>query len=288
MKKGKITLFLFIVSILIIAVTSWLLLDSGRVVSKAVEKLSQAKTQNFSSTITILNTKITEGMLGEQASIEIEISGFFERQPKGWDSLSADVKIATKADSVTMQIEGKAIFIDDKAYIKIIKAPAAFPELVQLKDVWLALPRGGDNTLSQLNSDEINFTNIKRAGKKNIGGQKLTSYQAEADQTAMLHMLDGVAGILGTRLSTEQIVGFREQVKNAGSSNVEMSIAPWTNDLRYFATAISAPNGNQIDIAVTLGKRNQIVDIVAPADAVSLQDIASAVNEQNTNSPLGQ
>lgn len=283
MKKRKLILLFFIVSILIIASLTWFWPDANRVVNKAVAKLAQADTQSFSGTVTIFNTETVKDLLGEQASIEIAVDGFFERQSEGWDSLAADVKIATVTESVTMRIAAKIIFISDKAYVKVIKAPPAFPELAQLKDIWIALPRGGDKTLSQLNPDKTLFTNAKRIGKKDIGGKRIASYQAEADQTAILHMMDGVAGLLGTRLSAEQIAGFRDQVKDTDSASVEMAIAPWTGDLRWFATTLYTLNSNQIGLTLTLRNRNQPVDIVAPPGAVSLDDILSAAKTQNTN-----
>lgn len=281
MKKRKLILLFFVVSILIIAGLTWFWLDSSRVVNKAIAKLAQADTQSFSGILTILNTEATKELLGEQASIEIAVAGFFERQSAGWDSLTADVKITTETESVTMRIEGKIIFIGDKAYVKVIKAPPAFPELVQLKDVWLALPRGGDKTLSQLNPDETLFTDVKRVGKKNIGGKRIASYQAQADQTAVLHILDGVAGLLGTRLSAEQIADFRDQVKNANSTSVEMAITPWAHDLYYFATTLSTPSNNKVSFSVILKDRNQPVDIVAPANSISLDEILSVTRAQN-------
>jgi hypothetical protein len=286
MKKRLLVLFL--IGILVIAGLAWFWLDSGRVVNKAIEKLTEANTQSFSGVMTSLNKESTKQLLGEQAFMEITVSGFFERQFKGWDSLVADVKITTETESVTLRIEGKLIFIGDQAYVKVIKAPPAFPELVQLKDVWIALPRGGDNTTSQLNSNENLFTNIKRIGKERIGKEKITMYQAKADQTAILHILDGVAGLLGTRLSAEQIAGFREQVKNTDSANVELGIAPWTHDLHYFATVLTTPNSNEITLSFTLKDRNEPVDIAAPANSILLDEILSATRAQNTNTQSDQ
>ena len=282
MKKKKLILLFILVGILTLAGFIWYWLDSNRVVNRAVEKLAQANTQSFTGNVTILNQETGQELLGEQASIDIAVSGLFERQAEGWDSLSADVKITTETESVSMRIEGKIIFIGDKAYVKIIKAPPAFPALVQLKDIWIALPRGGDKTLSQLNSNGALFTNTQRIGIKDIDGKKINTYQAEADQTVILHMMDGVAGLLGTRLSEEQIAGFRNQVKNADSAIIEMAIAPWTRDLHWFAATLATPDSNEIDLTLTLKNRNHPVDIVAPADAVSLEDVLTAAKAQNT------
>ncbi len=275
MKKRILILVFFIISIIAIVSLAWFWLDSDRVVNKAIKNLAQANTQSFSGTATILNTETANELLGEQASIEIAVSGLFKRQSESWDSVTADTKITIETDSITMRIEGNIIFIGDKAYVKITKAPPAFPALVQLKDTWLTLPRGGDKNTSQFDPDKPLFTDIKKVGKKNVSGKKITSYEAKADQIAMLHMIDGVAGLLGTRLSAKQIANFRDQIENANSASVELSIAPWTRDLHYFATTIITPNSNQVALTLTLENRNQPVDIVAPANAVSLDDISS-------------
>ena len=230
--------------------------------------------------IIISNLEASQALLGEGASLDVAFDGVFERtSPR--NSLKTHVLLSTDTESVTMRIEGDIIFLNDDAFIRITKAPPAIPALSQLKNQWIKTNRGGGETNSQLNEDEPLFTNVRHTGRTNLNGRSVSTYEITTSTTAVLHFLDQVADILGTRLTADQIANFRNNVSSAQEIKTTVAASKWTHTLRSINSSITMPGRNSVTFTLNLNDRNKKVDITPPEQAVSLQDIIN--NAQNTN-----
>jgi len=250
------------------------------VVNRAFEKLSHSRTESFNGHIAITNLQATQSLIGEGASLNINYDGVFERtSPR--NSLKTHILLSTDTDSVTMRIEGDIIFIDNDAFIRISKAPPAIPVLSQLKDQWIKTNRGGGETASQLDENEPLFSNVKETGQADVNNRTVTTYEISTSTTAVLHFLDQVADILGTRLTADQVANFRNNVSSAQEITTTVGVSKWTHTLHSINTSITMPTGNTVTFTLNLNNRNKEVEISPPEQALSLQDIIN--NAQNAN-----
>ncbi len=247
-----------------------------RVVEEAAQKLVEAQTQRFSSVVKIENSQATKDILGEQATVELAVDGVYARQKDARDSVDAHVVLTTKTESVTLLVEGNIKFIGDKAYFEITKAPLAFPALVQLKGMWVEIPRGAGVADSKLKSDEKLFTEVKRGRTWEGQGKKARVYQVTATRAAVILTLDGIAKILGTHLSDAQIGSIRDGIASTDTVPVEMAIAPWQRELYQIKTATKVPgNNNNVSVEINFSDRDKKVEIAVPEGARKLEDLAT-------------
>lgn len=253
----------------------WGFLRPAAVIEGGIKKLATAQTQQFNALIQIENPQTTQQLFGEAAIIELTVNGVFQRREPERESLKADVFISAKTESITMQIEAEVIFIGDKAYVLIKKAPPTLTPLAQLKGLWLELPRGGVEQENQIaEADEKLFTSIKRDGSVEVAGRRVSQYQTQATAIGVLHMIDSIADVLGTRLTTEQVNNFRTGVADVQSIPVSIAAKPLTREIKQIQTSFAVPGGqNTITFQLTFGDRNIKVDIVAPENAVTLQEL---------------
>lgn len=243
----------------------------SRVVNVATTKLAQARSHRFSTVIELENSETTSQVLGEQGTVEIKLDGAFERKENQPDSLASDIVLAIKTESVSLQLEGEMRFIEDKAYLLVEKAPAALPGLAQLKGQWIELPRGGNESASEdaRGSSQL-FTDIQTSGRGKVAGVRTTQYEMTATDTAIVNMMDNVAGLLGTTLTADQITNIQQNATQIEHVPVTMEISFFSQEIRQLSTVLDMPTGNKIQISLTLTDRNQPVDIEVPSDAVPL------------------
>lgn len=277
--------FLVISTVVLVAVivaAVWWWRHPEHVVAAAASKLAEAETQSFTADLTIANSGATEQLIGQRATVAVRLKGAFARRESERDALTADVELVTETEGITLRIEGNTRFVGDKAYVRITKAPATFPLLARLKDQWIELPRGGESEGSVTAANQPMFTKVERAGRTSISEQSATSFRAQATSQAVIRLLDGIADVLGTRLTAEQIDGIRQNVAADTTVPVQLAISPWTHEILQLSATLSAPNQNQISFVLTLADRNRSQDIAAPDGAQSLEGIVAGLQSGPT------
>jgi len=257
------------VAVIVVLAALWYWQSPQRVATAAARGLGQADTQHFDAEIKIGNTEATTNLLGEAASVSLQVAGVFDRQEAGRDSLDADIILVTESESVSLKVEAEAKFIGDEAYVKINKSPAAFPALVELKGQWLVLPRGGDDNLGHTpGGSEALFTNVKRAGAGHL--------TAEATPAAFVSLLDNIANLLGTNLTAGQIDNIRSSLNQVDTVPVELDISSFSHELQQLSTTLNMPNQNTVEFTLALSERNQPTEITVPEGAKSLGELLGA------------
>jgi hypothetical protein len=251
-----------------------------RVAEKAVENLAATNTAAFKAILELSNNESTEALLGEAGTIELTANGHFDRAVTPRSALAANVNVAIKTDSVTVQSDGEARFIGDKVYVQITKAPAVFPVLAQLKNAWIYFERGGQDNPAAATPQAPLFTSVKRESVETIDGVSTVKYSAKAADTAVIRMMDGLADMFGTSLTADQIANIKKSVAEVEEVPVELWVKRWSSDLRQFRTVLVVPGGNTVNFTVTLTDKNQPVDITVPEGAVTANEALQATAPQ--------
>jgi len=245
------------------------------VVQSAFNKLANSDTQSFGAIVSISNPQAAMDILGEKSSIELDVKGKFKREKTGRDSIDAVVKLTTNSESITMLTEVNIKFVGEQSYFQVVKAPPTFPALVQLKGEWIEIARGTQRDVSELPIAGEIFLEVKSGDKREVNGDNTKVYQAKATSAAVIHMLDNIASILGTHLSTEQIKGIQEGISSAESMPVELAITPWSREIRQIKSSTVVPDSNNtMSIEFTFADRNEVVEIEAPSNAQTLGSMA--------------
>lgn len=281
--SGKKILFLLIIVVLVAGAITFIVyrMEPENVVEGALNNLAEADTKAFEAKISVSNPQASVDMLGEEAAIELDIDGRYKRMEEQRDSVDASIGFTTKTETLTMLAEGKARFIDDKAYFKVTKSPAIFPILAQLKGQWIEMTRGEKQEKADFEFEDEPLVNVEAGGKREVGGVSVRVYEAEATSAAVINMLDGVASVLGTRLTEDQIKGIRERVEGTKNVPVELAVDPWTRELKQIrSTTVIPDNNNTIDIEFTFSDIEDPVEIMAPENAQSLLGETDAIGGQ--------
>lgn len=258
-----------VIVFLIVGIVLWQ--RPTRVVTRAVENLGKAQTQRFHTTIALTNPQATEQFLGSQGTVEIKLNGAFARETEGRPALVSDVIVSAKTESITVQLEGELRFIEDQAYVFVKTAPPTIPVLAQLKGKWLTFPRGGAVAGETTAPEGPLFVEVKRAGRETIEGVSTTKYSAQATTAAVIEMMDGIAQLLGTQLTNDQIANLRNNLTQAENVPVELWATPWKNELKQLRVALDTPGGNAIQYTITFLDPNKQLEIAAPEGAVSIE-----------------
>ena len=255
----------------------------ARVVTRAVTALAAADTGAFVATIELANAQAAAPVLGEPGTVEVKLTGVFSRgaQANQRDRLQADVVITAKSDSVTLAVEGEVRFVDDQAYVLIKKAPPG--ALNPLKGVWLELPRGQASQPATTTVSEDLFTDVKRAGTEKLGEETVVKYTAIARETAVVRMMDGIAELLGTRLTDAQVAEIMVSVQRAGQVPTEVWISRWGTTLRRLAATVDVPGGNAMRFVLTMTDINLKTNIMVPENAVPINEAMGALNAAARN-----
>lgn len=243
------------------------------VVERALDQLGKAETARYTALLTLENAQATQQVLGEQGAVEVTLDGVFARAADTPDTLQADVAFLTKTESVTVNVAGEVRFIGDRVYALVESAPPMFAALAQLKGQWLELPRGtkGDTAAHEV-PDEL-FTDVRRTGVKELNGEQVVTYHAEAKEEGIITMMDGIAELLGTRLTNDQIADLRSSVERVERVPVELAIRRWSRDLRELSTVLTMPGGNTVRFTLTIHETNQPVQVTPPENAASLESL---------------
>ena len=280
-KKQKQTVFMagILAAVLIGAVFVWN--RPKLVVADAIRQLAEAETAHFSTTLSLGNTEATKQILSEEGAVTLELNGIFARQEDAQDNLQAEVALTTKTESISIGAEGEFRFIGDKTYMYIKKAPKVFPILSQVKGNWIELPRGGttaqDDTVP---SDEVLFTSVKRGGSEEINGERTTRYQVIASSAAVVRLMDGIAQVLGTSLTQDQIDNLRSSFAGVDKVPLQIWVKPLTHQLRQLKTSIAVPGGNTIDFTLQVSDLNRKVSITTPENPQTFEELLSLPPKQ--------
>jgi hypothetical protein len=280
MQKRLLGLILLIV---VIAGASlwWYWQRPTKVVDDALAQLGTADTQHFHAVVVLENAAATQQILGEQGQVELNIDGVFARQPEKRDALAMNIALTNKTESVSIQLEGELRFIEEQAYLLIKKAPQVVPLLAHIKGTWIRLPRGGQQKERETPTPEQLFTNINRQGTEKVADATARKYRAVATGAAVLHLLDGIAELLGTQLTEDQIAGIRQSLGEVQEMPVELWITPWKHELKQLKTVLAVPGGNTINFTLTLQERNKPADITVPEGNVTLEEtLQTAIAQQ--------
>ncbi len=249
-------------------------------VERAFTKLQAATTADFVTHLQLENNASTQQLLGEEGSVDIDLAGQWERQD-GPDALATHITLTTQTKSLQITIAGELRLIEDKLYLLITTTPQAFPALVQLKDQWIVMDRGATAETAPVIADTSTlFTSVDRRGVEKIGDTSTVHYVAPASNEAVVSFMDSLAGILGTSLSEEQINQIRTSVTDIETIPLDLWIARWGSDLKQLKTALTVPGGNAVQFTLQFNALNQPVQIAAPTDARSLEEILQATTPQ--------
>jgi hypothetical protein len=251
-----------------------------RVAEAAITTLSEARTARFAATLQLENAQATQQQLGELGTVEITLDGVFERRDNEPDAIAADVAFATKTESISVTVDGEVRFVGDKAYVNIEKTPPTFAALNQLKGQWLFFERGAGPEAPTANETAASFVSVKRKGTSEVNGEPVVLYEAVATDEAVIAMMDGIAELLGTRLTQDQITDLRNSVTKVGQVPVELKVRRWSNELRQLSTVLEVPGGNTVRFTLTPKELNTPVEITEPDGAVSLNEAVAALQQQ--------
>jgi hypothetical protein len=278
-KRFFIRLILIVIALTVISLLVYWTRPS-RVVDTALAKLARSDTQHFYSAISITNPEASIDILGEKASVDLLVNGQFKREADRRDSLDATLQLTTKTETLTMLVEANARFIGDQAYFQITKAPPSLPLLAELKNIWIELPRGTQQSPAALPEQEDTFVSVKAGPRQELDGTTVKAYQAVATSAAVIRMMDSIAQVLGTHLTAEQIASIQQGVANAENVPIELAITPWSNEIRRISLVTTVPgSNNNMSIELKFTERNKPVEIAVPTDAKKLSDIAGASDE---------
>jgi hypothetical protein len=259
-----------VIALLLVAAGGmWWRQRPGNVAGDALAKLGAARTQRFNANLTIDNPTTTQA--GQAAQVQLLLDGEFQRQEEQRDSLAAKVQLVTETEGLAIRIEGDTRFIGDKAYVRIATAPQTFPLLVQLKDRWLELPRGGAAGEGAATGEELLFTEVRRSGTETVNGARVAVYSAQATSAAVVRLLDNIADILGTRLTAEQIAGIQQGINGVETVPLTLKITPWTHELVELSTTLAIPGSNTVHFTLKPRDRNESFDITVPEGATTLE-----------------
>jgi hypothetical protein len=278
------TVFKILVLLIAVITAAFILfwMRPAKVVQDAFEKLAISSSQAFQATISVSNPQASVDILGEQASVNLDIDGKFTREDNKRDSFEATVQLTTKTETLTLLIEANTKFIDEKAYFQITRTPSTIPTLAQLKGQWIELPRGTKKEASTLPEKNRTFTKVEAGDKQEIDGVTTKTYHATATSAAVIRMLDSIASILGTHLTAEQINNIQQGIAEAENLPIELAVTPWTREIRRIKSSTTVPNSNNnIDIQFTFSDRNKLFVITAPEGAQTLGSIAGLKTDQN-------
>lgn len=241
------------------------------IIGKALTNLSQAATADFLLQLTLENAEATQQVLGERGAIELTVDGKYAKATDTPSQLDGQVVLLTRSESLSVSVELDTRFLDDTVYVYIKKSPPTFSALNALKGQWIEFPRGGVGGEAPKPAASPNqfFTSVKRVGVQELKGEPVVVYQAVAQEAAVVQMMDAMANILGTRLTSDQIANLRDSVAKAGDVPVEFKIKRWTSELKQLSTRLNVPGGNQVQFTLTINDTNIPIQIEAPPDAVS-------------------
>lgn len=269
MKKG-VAIIVGGVVLVILAGLFWQYQRPERLVTTAVSKLVDAQSQKFAATIELGNAPATQALLGEAGTINLTLNGSYDRPEEKRPSLETTIVVLAKTDSVSMQLEGELRLIEDKAYLFVKTAPQRIPALAQLRGKWVELPRGN---ASEAPASELSgplFANVKRAGRETINKQSTSKLTGEATSTAIVRFLEGVAEIVGTSLTNEQLASLQSSLTSKETVPVTLWVAPWSRQLRQVSLALQGPNNQRTSYTIQFSDPNQKTTITVPEGAQTL------------------
>jgi hypothetical protein len=241
-------------------------------VRRSLENLAQASTAHFRARLNLANSTSTTQLLGEEGTIDVDLTGAWAKEA-GADSFVTDLALTTQTESVSVKIEGDVRLIGDKLYYQITKTPQAFPALVQLKDQWIVSERGGSPEAdSAENFKAPTFTTVKRQGVETVDGVPSVHYVATASAETIVSFMDGLASVLGTSLSKEQIDKIKGNVAEATTVPVDLWVKRWGSELKQLRIELAVPGGNTVQFTLLIKDTNQPVAIETPADALTLPE----------------
>jgi hypothetical protein len=247
------------------------------VAEDALTKLGTARTQRFNAALTIDNTSASAGQLAQAAQVQLLLDGEFQRQEEERDSLSAKVQLATETEGLAIRIEGDTRFIGDKAYVRIATAPQTFPVLVQLKDKWVELPRGGAGEQGAAPTEGLLFMEVEKTGSETVDDRRVSVYSAQATSAAVVRLLDNIADILGTRLTAEQIAGIQQGITGVETVPLTLKVTPWSHELIELSTTLAIPGSNTVSFTLKPRDRNEALTITPPDGAVTLENAVAGL-----------
>lgn len=250
------------------------------VVERAFTELAETKTGAFAAQLALENNQATQQLLGEAGTLELAVDGVFARHDEQQDSLQADATMTAKTESVSVQLQAEFRFIGDQVYVLVKRAPAAYPALVQLKGVWLKLPRGAEQQPAAEQDDAVElFTDVDRAGTEHLDGVGVVKYDTVATDDAVVRMMDAFAVLLGTDLTEQQIQDVRAGVAQAGEVPVTVWVRRFSRQLEQLQTRFTVPGGNTVAFTLRLKERGQDVTVEEPAGAVTIQELITTLQQ---------
>lgn len=240
------------------------------VVNRSLRNVGTLASADFTTTLELANNQVTEQTLGERGTLEVMIDGVYQRHTDTPDTLSADVTLTTKTESVSVQIEGEVRLIEDQAYLHITRAPAALPIVPQLKGKWFSLPRRSEaTTVTDQDEPPVLVENVARVGREKVGDTSTVKYTAAATPEAVINFMDVIADILGTSLTDQQITEIRQGVTAGSSVPLEVWVEAGSR-LKQLSATLDLANGNVTRLTVRINERNNDVDVPKPSDVQSL------------------
>ena len=251
------------------------------VLDRALENAAETHYGKYTAVLGLDNTSATEQLLGEPATLEFIADGTFDRSPGKRSSVSTQLAVTAKTDTLSLRMIGEARLIGDEAYINLVQVPSALTALAPFKGRWISLNRGGTQDTPNItqNEQEI-FTSVNYAGRETLNNESVVKYTADATPESAVRMFDQVASILGTNLTSEQTVSLRQNLATMEDVSVQLWVNPLKSQLRRISAHATAPNGNAISFEVGLIPLQTAPSIATPENAVTWEQIVSTLPAQ--------
>lgn len=274
--KKFLTAAIFVIIIICLAAGTYAWTRPQFVLQQSIENVADANTGEFTTLISVQNIQSLSQYLGGEAQVDIALDGTFSKVKDGRDALQSNVIVTAKTATVTLTFEGETRFVDDKAYIQVTSAPEGIEGISELRNKWLELPRGSQNPdIAEYPQGPL-FADIVKEGKQEVSGVSTTHYQAKATDAFLVRVVDGVAQLLGTRLTEDQVASLRASFTESTQLPIDIWATPITHQLKQAHATLAAPSGGAATYTVGIKALDTDVNITAPEGAIPLQQILNA------------
>lgn len=290
MRKTRIALIILLLLLLVVGVGAYAYWYRPQaVVQRAIAQLGKTNTAHYQAKVTFESSPAAGQGQTDNGSVEVDLDGAYERAVQGKDSITANAQLLSKAEGIAVTTEGEARLIGDKVYFLIKTTPSTLPALVALRGQWIELPRNDGAGSDEAKSLPITFANVSWPKREKIDSAGVSVYQANAAPDTIIRLMDELAGVLGTSLTSEQINSLRQSISQMKEIPVSIAVTPWRNELKQIKIALPGTSTSSVQAILTFKDRNKPVSIEKPEKAMTLEQLrASMQSPSPTPSPAPQ
>jgi len=258
--------------------------------------LSQMLEKNVESVHFEGETEIGRKVLGVGTTVAVGLNGNLDIKNEAMPLLETALNLKAGQGGINVLSNGELKLVGDKVYFKLSDLPdlSAFGlDFSKLEGQWIAQEVPGNQTkeLTETQIKEINeltgktkfFKEIKSIGTNNIQGVLTYHYKVKLSKDALYDYVVKTSEISAKNLSGDE----KEVLKKSIEQVVGMDVELWVGKKDKMLYKISL-NGNfgsasgeiKLKLALIFSKHNQKVEIAAPKDAKTLDEILKELGEK--------